>query len=734
MKASPQLDLAVIHMAKLQVILLLPWVIDASLQEYARHLKCPFAPMWLEHGPEKAAKMFNMDLNAHAGRSLGAHEAPWGSCTYTNAFAGGEMCFEFRGSTWDETSTKERCDNAMPGTAGTLAKDTPCPKSDNFAGWCMTNEGKEAGTMDRGGMMDTCTKVADGCATWSQGEFKKEGVCAADAEGAPASGGPPAGAGATKAAPMNAVCGIAPGPVGAAHMGGMSPGYKVDCEGTAAEKSPWMWPLKWQAHVHSRNYKFGSDVPQYEGKAINYYMLDKNWKRMDSYYSTGTLRAIGVQPCEARQDAVAGESASMNECGTTTHRNMTMLHRQNKMWFIEYADDFKTINKCTVMDLSIIGNVRPDWYMDDRGDSTDVQYIGNEHVFHNGVPRLVKKWRKMDFANQYFTMSMQAIPGEDGVHWPLLLNVPGEGFGDDGLQYYHDHKLLTEADESLFLLDEAHVAAGGVCEELAADGSGPPTHLEHIPSNLEKEKVSWKKVVWTGSPVWTPPKPGAATSSVQQVGKGVGVQACWDDATSMMGLEATFEMDEEAWTSISWRHEEACLMTPRDGSDGEVLYAVPNSAGGWEVMFGPLKKTLKTFDKASLGAFLGDLKSVSDVSEFSDVSASFADGKVTLAFKRKYSKKPDHFYLNYAYGKSKKFEYHKGRGCFEAEISSCDAMKKSGDSEECPACPTCRFDLDGVKGPEDTDTAGTAASNSPIMMPSMSSLMLTLCSLLLASL
>eukprot|EP00746_Dinoflagellata_sp_MGD_P167188 gnl/MRDRNA2_/MRDRNA2_97619_c0_seq1.p1 gnl/MRDRNA2_/MRDRNA2_97619_c0~~gnl/MRDRNA2_/MRDRNA2_97619_c0_seq1.p1 ORF type:complete len:718 (+),score=165.77 gnl/MRDRNA2_/MRDRNA2_97619_c0_seq1:111-2264(+) len=711
-------------MAKLPVILLLPWVTDASLQKYAQHLRCPFAPLWLEHGPEKAAKMLNMDLNGHAGRNLGAHEAPWGSCTYTNAFAGGEMCFEFRGSTWDQAAATERCNNAMPGTAGTLAKDTPCPKSDNFAGWCMTNEGKEAGTMDRGGMMDTCEKVSDGCAQWSQGEFKKDGVCAADASAAPASG-PPAGSGGTDGVGMNDICGLAPGPVGAAHMGGYSPGYKVDCAGAPAEQSPWMWPLKWSAHVHSRTYKFGSDVPQYEGKSQVWYMLNKNWKRMDSYESNGTLRAIGQAPCE---NNTMVEDDGMT-CNRGAHVNMTVLHRQNKMYFIEYSDDFKTITKCSWMDLMMIGNIRPDWFMDDRGDSTDVQYIGNEHVYHRGVPRLVKKWRKMDFANQYFTMSMQAIPGEDKVHWPLILNVPGEGFGDDQLQDYTHHKLLTDADEALFLIDEAYVANGGACPKIESDMSGPPTHLEHVPSNLEREKVSWRKVLWTGSPVWTPPVAGSAMADVQQVGKGVGVQSCWDEAASMLRLEATFETEEEAWTAISWREEEACLMTPRDGSDGEVLYAVPNSAGSWEVMFGPLKKSLKTFDKASLGAFVGDLKSVSDVSEFSDVSASFADGKVTLAFKRKYSKKPDNFYLNYAHGKGKKFEYHKSRGCFTAELVSCDAMKKSGDSDECPACPTCRFDLSGVKGPEE-ESEPTAASFSPSMVGRTSPWVL-LCSLLL---
>ena len=46
------------------------------------------------------------------------------------------------------------------------------------------------------------------------------------------------------------------------------------------------------------------------------------------------------------------------------------------------------------MDLGIIGNVRPDWFMDKRGSGCDVQYLGDQHVFYEGAPRLVKQWRK----------------------------------------------------------------------------------------------------------------------------------------------------------------------------------------------------------------------------------------------------------------------------------------------------------------------------------------------------
>ena len=115
------------------------------------------------------------------------------------------------------------------------------------------------------------------------------------------------------------------------------------------------------------------------------------------------------------------------------------------------TDHVSQILDCTWLDLAIVGNIRPDWFLDDRGDDTDVQYLGNQHVYTYAVnditssstsdstttttPRLVKQWRKKDFASQYFTMSMLANPynstntndtvkalAENNIHWPIVLN------------------------------------------------------------------------------------------------------------------------------------------------------------------------------------------------------------------------------------------------------------------------------------------------------------------------
>ena len=38
-----------------------------------------------------------------------------------------------------------------------------------------------------------------------------------------------------------------------------------------------------------------------------------------------------------------------------------------------------------------------------------------------------------------------------------MRNDPGEGFGDDAITMYDNHRVLTDADDALFLLDEAYV-------------------------------------------------------------------------------------------------------------------------------------------------------------------------------------------------------------------------------------------------------------------------------------
>jgi hypothetical protein len=419
-----------------------------------------------------------------------------------------------------------------------------------------------------------------------------------------------------------------------------------------------MWPLRWEADVESRGLSFGSDAIQYTSRGKVMYMTDKNWKRIDNYYQDGVMRTIGQGPCETK------EEGNTFGCERTTDKHTTILHRGSRMSFIEY-DDNGDISKCEWMDLGPIGNVRPDWYMDDRGDSTDVQYIGDSHVYYLGMPRLVKQWRKKDFANQYFTMSMQAIPGEDNVSWPLILNIPGEGFGDDFLQHYSNHRIVTDDDEAAFLIDETVD-----CPKIEGEGSGGPPvgEQEHVPSNLEVQKESWRTILWTGSPVWVPPPEApSAASGMQEVTKTVSVAACFDDASSQLRFVSRMKLSSEVWAGIAWRSEEFCIMSPADGSDTDMVFAKPEG-GSYSLHLGKLNKAMKQMSPSSMDGFSSGLRPLAEVSAlFGTHEATFQNGELMMKFERTYASRPTTVSMNFAFGDKAEVGYHASRGCFELD-------------------------------------------------------------------
>lgn len=195
-----------------------------------------------------------------------------------------------------------------------------------------------------------------------------------------------------------------------------------------------------------------------------------------------------------------------------------MLHRGGpdgaRMVFIQWSGEVgsSNISSCQWMNMSFIGNLRPDFFLDKRpeiGSSIDVQYLGNEHVYYMGEPRLVKKWRKNDMRNTYFVISVDELVGKHGVHFPLIVNTPGEGaLPFDQLQTWSDHESLGDDVEDPFLIDQAHIAAGGSCNAIPAATPGD-LPKDRFPSALDKDNNSWRSVQWTGSPYAHSVMPGA---------------------------------------------------------------------------------------------------------------------------------------------------------------------------------------------------------------------------------
>uniref|UniRef100_A0A7R9WLG7 Uncharacterized protein n=1 Tax=Pseudictyota dubia TaxID=2749911 RepID=A0A7R9WLG7_9STRA len=715
---------------------------DVVYSKFGGHLNCPYAKDWMSKGPEAAAQDLGV-LPPGAGSRKLQGESVEGSCNFDSQWTG-PTCIEFRGDSWTSESMSARC--GQPGTEGTLTEGEGCTLPGQMAGWCVVagGDGTEATTVALMNGMG-CAAVGNACETFSGGTFVPTETCDGGAEGGDSGGSAPA-------AEFPSRCALAPGPIGGAHQDGYSDGYDFACPGVPGESSPWQWPLRWAANFEGGSILYGTDDVIYQNGGRVFYFLDKNWKRHDFYYQKGYQRSIVQGPCEQTID----EDGELR-CIKNTNTSTTVLHKGNRMYFIEWADsyvaradggyDANDVAECGYMDMKVIGNIRPDWFMDARGASTDVQYLGNQHIFYptgaieNGAPvrpRLAKQWRKRDFADHYFTMSMQAHPGEDGVHWPLVLNVPGEGFGDDSIQHYFNHTLLVEGEgDGIFLIDEAYEALGGVCAEIARPGGdGPPALEEPFPSDLEVDENSWFSNEYTYSPVWIPPmkvdegdcehhtkSDEEGGMAVTQAGDSTTVASCFDAASGQVHLSVTFKdigvADEESpipWLALGFRDTEECLMTPRGGGDGEIIL-VRSSVDDPETLVaghGPLPAAARRFDAGAFGS-LESLVALDAAPGFSDAIATRGEDEVNLSFRMSTAtllsvpsseaqpvlskmmseggsdsgmKAPDVMHLSYAYGSSDTIGIHVARGCFKVI--------------EFPKCPT---EENGQGGADDSDSS-----------------------------
>lgn len=195
---------------------------------------------------------------------------------------------------------------------------------------------------------------------------------------------------------------------------------------------------------------YDSDEPVNVDGGRNWYLLNKNWKRTDY---------------------TSGHNAGRPGTGAPSLDNTTVIHRNEKIVYIKWTNtsdhkNLSTIESCFSVNVGGVGNIRPDWFMDSRpyfADDIASQYLGNQHVYHRGKPTLVKQWRKSDFANNYFVMSMKEHVGEDGIHWPLMMNIPGECYGPDQLRSMFNHEVFDATHPDMFLVDQEYIAAGGNC-------------------------------------------------------------------------------------------------------------------------------------------------------------------------------------------------------------------------------------------------------------------------------
>lgn len=363
----------------------------------------------------------------------------------------------------------------------------------------------------------------------------------------------------------------------------------------------------------------------------------------------------------------------------------------------------------------------------------------------------------------YFTMSMLANTDEDGIHWPMILNVPGEGFGDDFLQKYSNHSLLTDDDDYIFLLDEALEAMGRTCEKTEGGGGGPPTgEMEHIPSNLEVDPNAWIHNVYTFSPVWEPPAPepmvseestaSASGMAIVEEGK-VRVSSCYHEDVNAVELHVDF-MDVSMenglpWMALGYRPTEECLMIPRGGDTSDIILLSSTGEAEEEIIAskGVITSELKSFSESAVSSVYGNLTPLVDTEGYSNVQVvvptmesttaisprSTNNPALSLHFTKAMDEKPNVMYLMYAVGSSPQLGYHSSRACFEVtEFPKCptgeEADMSTSEVEEQNMDSTTQSEQDTTTNDEETvvqkDAVKSGSSTTTVVSLSLAMIML----------
>jgi len=202
------------------------------------------------------------------------------------------------------------------------------------------------------------------------------------------------------------------------------------------------------------------------------------------------------------------------------------------------------------------------------------------------------------------------------------------------------------------------------------------------------EEVSWREIVYTASPVWIPEveqlvgEKGSQMGSVE-VSTGVHADTCWDAEASAVRVTMRHSLPNPVWAAVGFRDSEECLMTPRGGGDGEIVFVQPDNNGNYAMSFGPLSPSLKVFNADTTSEFEQGLIPIADAKGFDSSVVSYSNGNLIMGFARSYDSKPSVLHLTSASGTNAKVSYHSSRECFKvSDIPACPVFA-------CPACPTC---------------------------------------------
>ncbi len=117
-----------------------------------------------------------------------------GSCTYPNAFTGGDACVQYHGTSWLLDDMSSKCDES----GGTLVTDggdgtvVGCP-TDDLAGWCVVDDVVDGSKFESTLMMTSPSTDCDGnemaCTTFVGGRFVPDGACSTSSSSSSSSSG-----------------------------------------------------------------------------------------------------------------------------------------------------------------------------------------------------------------------------------------------------------------------------------------------------------------------------------------------------------------------------------------------------------------------------------------------------------------------------------------------------------------------------------------------------------------
>jgi len=99
------------------------------------------------------------------------------SCDYTNTFAMGRECREYRGAGWNETTVTLDCRRVFPGATGELSLGTPCAFPDEIGRCTVGDVDADGYVIVSAGEPSACGAAQTGCETFAGGTFAADAAC-----------------------------------------------------------------------------------------------------------------------------------------------------------------------------------------------------------------------------------------------------------------------------------------------------------------------------------------------------------------------------------------------------------------------------------------------------------------------------------------------------------------------------------------------------------------------------